>query len=130
LPRCWIEKRPYSRQLTNLDVTVQAIHNEKLGGTITTAGLLMGQDVFNQLQASGYGDLIVLPRVMFDHPDTITLDNISPQDMANRLQRPVALADTLGDVWDALTGQSKVLYQPGVAPTTAPISSPSLTKKT
>jgi putative radical SAM enzyme (TIGR03279 family) len=114
------------RQLTRLEVTVQAIHNEKLGGTITTAGLLMGQDVFNQLQAGGYGDLIVLPRVMFDHPDTITLDNISPQDMANRLQRPVALADTLGDVWDALTGQSKVLYQPGVATTTAPIELPML----
>jgi putative radical SAM enzyme (TIGR03279 family) len=114
------------RHLTNLDVTVRAIHNEKLGGTITTAGLLMGQDVFNQLQARSYGDLIVLPRVMFDHPDTISLDNISPQDMANRLQRPVALADTFGDVWDALTGASKVLYQPGVAPTTDPINLPML----
>lgn len=114
------------RQLTNLNVSVQAIHNEKLGGTITTAGLLMGQDVFTQLQASGVGDLVVLPRVMFDHPDTITLDNISPQDMANRLDRPVALADTLGDVWDALTGTSKVLYQPGVAPTTDPIKLPML----
>jgi hypothetical protein len=46
--------------------------------------------------------------------------------MANRLNRPVALADTLGDVWDALTGQSKVLYQPGVAPTTDPIALPML----
>jgi putative radical SAM enzyme (TIGR03279 family) len=117
------------RQLTQLDVTVQPILNEKLGGTITTAGLLMGQDAFNQLKASGYGDLVIFPRVMFDHPDTITLDNISPQDMANRLNRPVALADTLGDVWDALTGQSKVLYQPGVAPTTDPIALPMLDKE-
>jgi putative radical SAM enzyme (TIGR03279 family) len=114
------------RQLTHLDVTVQPILNEQLGGTITTAGLLMGQDVFSQLQARSYGDLIVLPRVMFDHPDTISLDNISPQDMANRLQRPVALADTFGDVWDALTGASKVLYQPCVAPTTDAINLPML----
>ena len=117
------------RDLTQLDITVQPIHNEKLGGTITTAGLLMGQDVFNQLQASGYGDLVVLPRVMFDHPDTITLDNISPQDMANQLKRPIALADTLGDVWDALLGESNVFYQPGVAPTTDPIALPILDKE-
>ena len=64
---------------------VQPIVNERLGGTITVAGLLMGADVLTQLQAAGYGDLVVLPRVMFDHPDTISLDDISPQDIANRL---------------------------------------------
>ena len=56
---------------------------------------------------------MVLPRVMFDHPDTISLDNISPQDLANLLDRPVALADALGDVWDALRGESKLMYRPG-----------------
>ena len=39
---------------------------------------------------------MVLPRVMFDHPDVIALDDLSPQDIANRLGVPVALADTLG----------------------------------
>ena len=58
-------------------------------------------------------ELIILPRVMFDHPDTIALDDLSPQDIANQLQRPIALADTMGDVWDALIGESKVLFQPG-----------------
>jgi hypothetical protein len=53
---------------------------------------------------------------MFDHPDTISLDDLSPQDVANRLGRPVALADSLGDVWDALLGVSRVMYSPGVAP--------------
>jgi hypothetical protein len=49
---------------------------------------------------------------MFDHPDTIALDDLSPQDIANKIGRPVALADTMGDVWDALIGQSQVIYQP------------------
>lgn len=102
--------------LTRCEVTVLAIRNERLGETITVAGLLNGSDVINQLQTSGYGDLIVLPRVMFDHPDTISLDNLSPQDIANQLVRPVALADSLGDVWDALLDQSKVMYQPGEKP--------------
>jgi len=87
-----------------------------LGETITVAGLLMAGDVIDQLLAAGCGDLVVLPRVMFDHPDTIALDDLSPQDAANRLGRPVALADSLGDVWDALTGVSRVMYRPGVAP--------------
>jgi NifB/MoaA-like Fe-S oxidoreductase len=87
--------------------------NLRLGGTITAAGLLMGSDVLEQLLAAGVGDLVILPRVMFDHPDTITLDDLTPQDMANRLQVPVALADTMGDVWDALIGTSNVLFSPG-----------------
>jgi hypothetical protein len=72
----------------------------------------MGADVLNQLQTAGYGDLVILPRVMFDHPDTIALDDLSPQDIANKLGRLVALADTMGDVWDALIAQSQVIYQP------------------
>jgi hypothetical protein len=53
---------------------------------------------------------------MFDHPDTIALDDITPQDIANQLNRLIALADTMGDVWDALTGESNVMYHPGVTP--------------
>jgi NifB/MoaA-like Fe-S oxidoreductase len=99
--------------LTGANVTVQEIKNERLGGTITVAGLLMGQDVLQQLKAAKLGDLVLLPRVMFDHPDRIALDDISPQDVANQLGKPVILADTMGDVWDALIGQSQVVYQPG-----------------
>lgn len=110
------EKATEFAALTGCEVDVQVIRNDRLGDTITVAGLLNGSDVLNQLQVAGYGELIVLPRVMFDHPDTISLDNISPQDIANRLDRPVALADSLGDVWDALLGQSRVMYRPGGSP--------------
>jgi NifB/MoaA-like Fe-S oxidoreductase len=102
--------------LTGCDVAVTPIINERLGDTITVAGLLMGADVLNQLRDAGLGDLIILPRVMFDHPDTISLDNLSPQDVANQLGRPVALADSLGDVWDALRGESRLMFRPGAPP--------------
>lgn len=103
-------------QLTNLHVQVLPVVNHRLGETITVAGLLMGNDVLAQLKTAVSGDLVVLPRVMFDHPDTISLDDLSPQDVANQLQRPVALADTMGDVWDALIGASQVVFQPGKTP--------------
>jgi putative radical SAM enzyme (TIGR03279 family) len=101
--------------LTAVHVEVLPVVNQRLGETITVAGLLMGLDVLAALAARtavSAPDLIVLPRVMFDHPDRIALDDISPQDIANRLNTPIALADTLGDVWDALIGQSQVVYRP------------------
>ena len=101
-------------QLTGIETAVIPIINQKFGETITVAGLLMGNDVLNQLETIALGDIVILPRVMFDHPDTITLDDISPQDCANRLNRPVALADTMGDVWDAVIGESQVMFYPGV----------------
>jgi putative radical SAM enzyme (TIGR03279 family) len=110
------EKATELAALTGCNVSVVQIRNQRLGETITVAGLLNGSDVLQQLGESAVGELVVLPRVMFDHPDTISLDNISPQDIANQLDRPVALADSLGDVWDALLGQSKVMYRPGVTP--------------
>ena len=104
------------QNLTGANLTVQEIKNERLGDTITVAGLLMGQDVLAQLKTAGVGDLLLLPRVMFDHPDRITLDDISPQDIANQLDTAVVLADTMGDVWDGLIGKSQVVYQPGTPP--------------
>jgi hypothetical protein len=51
---------------------------------------------------------------MFDHPDTISLDDLTPLETAIRLGRPVALADTMGDVWDVLTGESRVTFRPEI----------------
>jgi NifB/MoaA-like Fe-S oxidoreductase len=99
-------------KLTRVQTEVIAVPNERLGETITVAGLLMAEDVLAYLEEIGYGDLIVLPRVMFDHPDIISLDDITPQEVANRLNRPVALADTMGDIWDAIAGVSQVVFEP------------------
>ncbi len=99
-------------ELTGVPVQVLAARNERLGESITVAGLLMAGDVVGQLQTAGYGDLVILPRVMFDHPQTISLDDTAPAAVAQALDRPVALADTMGDVWDALRGESAVMFRP------------------
>jgi putative radical SAM enzyme (TIGR03279 family) len=99
--------------LTGIQAIVQPIHNHRLGGTITTAGLLMAEDIINQLRPNVADiDLIILPRIIFDHPDRISLDDRTPAEIATQLNRPVALADTMGDVWDALLGVSAALHYP------------------
>ncbi len=99
-------------RLSGLPVEVMPMVNEWLGKTITVSGLLMGADVIAQLQLRELGDVIVLPRIMFDHPQGIALDDVSPLQIARALDRPVALADAMGDVLDALTGRTRLLIKP------------------
>ena len=98
--------------LTGLEVTVVPAVNRTLGESITVAGLLMARDCIARLQEDGFGEMVLLPRVIFDHPDQISLDDLTPAGVANALGVPVALADTMGDVWDAVTGRSRVTYLP------------------
>ncbi|MFQ5435724.1 MAG: DUF512 domain-containing protein, partial [Anaerolineae bacterium] len=95
-----------------LDMVVEAVTNQVLGESITAAGLLMAGDMMSHLAQADLGDLILLPRVAFDHPNGISLDDIPPQAIADRFRRPIALADTMGDVWDAVTGNSKTTVFP------------------
>lgn len=106
-------------QLAGTQLQVKAVLNERLGHGITVAGLLMGQDVMAQLSGAELGAFVVLPRVMFDHPDGISLDDISPMQIAEALGRPVFLADAMGDVLDALTGRNPLAFDPA-NPTRAP----------
>jgi putative radical SAM enzyme (TIGR03279 family) len=91
---------------TGVPLEIVPVVNERLGETITVAGLLMGRDVINQLQDRNLGAVVILPRIMFDHPDGISLDDVSPNEIARELDRPVVLADDMGDVLDVLMGSA------------------------
>ena len=91
---------------------VVGVINQRLGESITVAGLLMGGDVIAQLKDRTLGEVLVLPRIMFDHPDGIALDDVSPLEIARALDRPVALADAMGDVLDALLGRNPLTIRP------------------
>ena len=99
-------------RLIHLPVDVAPIVNERLGETIVVAGLLMGADVIARLSQRELGDVLVLPRIMFDHPQGVALDDVSPLQIAQQLDRPVALADLMGDVLDAFTGRNRLLIKP------------------
>ncbi|MBN1311071.1 MAG: DUF512 domain-containing protein [Anaerolineae bacterium] len=98
--------------LSGVDVEVVPITNTRLGETITVSGLLMGEDVIAQLSGRDLGDVVVLPRITFDHPDTITLDDRSPLDIARVLGKPVALVDGMGDLVDIICGRPALCFEP------------------
>jgi putative radical SAM enzyme (TIGR03279 family) len=99
-------------ELVGVKTEVVPVVNERLGETITVAGLLMGEDVMRQLQERELGDVLVLPRVMFDHPDGVSLDDHSPMDVATALGRPVALVDMMGDLVDIVQGRPALYFDP------------------
>jgi NifB/MoaA-like Fe-S oxidoreductase len=72
----------------------------------------MGEDVMAHLRGRDLGEFVVLPRVMFDHPQGISLDDVSPLQIAQALDRPVYLADAMGDVLDAFTGANALRLDP------------------
>ena len=100
--------------LTGITTELEKMTNIRLGEGITAAGLLMGEDVLIQLKSRELGDVVILPRIMFDHPDVVSLDDLSPQECADRLGKPVALADTMGDIWDVVIGESATIRVPTI----------------
>lgn len=97
---------------SGVTVDVVPIRNTRLGETITVAGLLMGDDVIEQFGERSLGEIVVLPRVMFDHPGGIALDGRSPLDVARALGRPVALVDMMGDLVDIIYGRPALYFDP------------------
>ncbi len=103
--------RDFNRR-TGAALEVVPVVNTRLGETITVAGLLMAEDVAAQLRPRPLGEMVVLPRRMFDHPAGVSLDGHSPWDIAQALSRPVALASTMRDVLTFLSGHGRGLFYP------------------
>ena len=86
------------KDLTGLQVRVWPIVNQFFGPTVTVSGLLTGQDVVATLQGRSFGGPIFLPRVMFDAAGEKTLDDWTPEMVAERLDIPVIVAASLKEV--------------------------------
>jgi putative radical SAM enzyme (TIGR03279 family) len=98
--------------LSGVGVKVIPILNTRLGETITVSGLLMGNDIIEQLSERELGDVVVLPRITFDNPDTTSLDDVSPMDIARAVGKPVALVDGMGDLVDIIHGSPALFFNP------------------
>jgi putative radical SAM enzyme (TIGR03279 family) len=98
--------------LTGANLRVAAVPNRRLGETVTVAGLLMAQDVIHALKECGGTGPVLIPRVIFGHPQALALDDLSPLDVSRAIGREVMLADTMSDVWDSLGGRNPLRAGP------------------
>jgi len=75
------------REIRGLDIELKAIKNEFYGPSIQISGLLVGQDIFDQLQNEDLGDLVLLPpRVL--NEDNLFLDDWTVDELSDKLGVP------------------------------------------
>jgi putative radical SAM enzyme (TIGR03279 family) len=87
---------------TGLKVQVVPVVNDFFGPTVTVSGLLTGRDVIEVLRGRDLGDVVFLPRAMFDASGELTLDDMSPAEIGERLGVRVEVAGMMGEVVTSL----------------------------
>jgi len=87
--------------LTGHDVQVVGVVNCFFGESVTVSGLLTGEDVCRDL--SGLKpQRVFLPRAMFDATGRLTLDDLTPEALSERLGAPVTLVSRMSEVYGIL----------------------------
>jgi putative radical SAM enzyme (TIGR03279 family) len=98
--------------LTGFPLRVIGVTNRCFGETVRVAGLLTAGDVIGALRGTEPDGPVLLPRVMFRHPGTIALDDLSPRDVAQAAETEVFLVETMSGVVDSLRGKNPLRFAP------------------
>ncbi len=78
------------------------VRNEFWGETVNCAGLLAARDVVAQLKGRRLGEVVVVPRRMFDPALAFTIDGWTPEQFDAALPAELAIAETPADILRAL----------------------------
>ncbi len=82
------------------------IENRFLGKSVTVAGLLGGQDILEALESKDMGSFLIIPNEALSRGEEIFVDNLSLNDLAERLRKPVyASGRTMRDFFRLLFEQ-------------------------
>jgi len=65
---------------------------------VTVSGLLTGQDVIAALQGRDWGDVVFLPRTLFDAAGKVTLDDMTALEIGARIGTRVETAGAMGEL--------------------------------
>jgi putative radical SAM enzyme (TIGR03279 family) len=81
-----------------VDIRVMAVKNDFFGGTVTVSGLLTGVDVIQALKGRDLGEVVFVPRVMFDASGRVTLDEVTTEEMEESLGVGVVQASSMEEI--------------------------------
>ncbi len=88
--------------IENLRVDLHVVTNRLFGAEVTVSGLIVGRDLLDTLAPHDLGDTLVLPRVMFDHGGTLTLDDMTLDQIERAAGRPVATVKRFTELQEVL----------------------------
>jgi NifB/MoaA-like Fe-S oxidoreductase len=98
-------------QLSKLDISVVPVENAFFGSSVTVSGLLVGQDVVEAVRHRDLGDMVLLPRAMFDAQGEVTLDDLTAEEMESRLGVAVRAASSVAEMMGCAGGNARVAGQ-------------------
>ncbi len=82
-----------NQNIQNLEVQIIGITNNFYGDVVNVAGLLTGRDIINQLIGKDLGSSVWLSHRVLNDDRTMTLDNMTLDDISNRLNVSVNISD-------------------------------------
>ena len=87
------EVLPILNQIDNLTVTLLPIINKFYGESVTVTGLLTGTDIITQLASEDLGDAVWMSHRIINDEGTLTLDNLTLDDISNAIDCPLQLSN-------------------------------------
>ena len=84
---------PILNQIDNLTVTLLPIINKFYGESVTVTGLLTGTDIITQLASKNLGDAVWMSHRIINDEGTLTLDNLTLDDISNAIGCPLQLSN-------------------------------------
>jgi putative radical SAM enzyme (TIGR03279 family) len=94
-------------QRLGVEITVRPVENRFLGASVTVSGLLSGRDVMDALEGQQPGEVVLLPRAMFDAAGRATLDDVTATEMEASLDVPVVQGSSMQEIADFLGTREK-----------------------
>ncbi|MBM2811158.1 MAG: hypothetical protein HW416_1917 [Chloroflexi bacterium] len=104
-------------RVERLAIEVAPIQNSLFGGNVTVAGLVPANDVIASLKG-GHWDRVILPRSMFDIDGQRTIDGTSPEQIAQAIGVPIAVASSPRELIDRTVGPIDDSWAVPIAPAT------------
>lgn len=89
---------PRLRRIGNLHTRVRVVPNRFYGESVTVSGLLTGRDIIDFFRDEKDDSVLLLPPNCLND-DGLFLDDLSPQDLAEELDRPVLAGEDLESLW-------------------------------
>jgi putative radical SAM enzyme (TIGR03279 family) len=96
--------QPLVKQLNRvegLEVNLVALNSDYWGQEITVTGLLTGQDLLTGLTGKDLGEAILLPSVMLKHDETRFLDDLTVEEVVDRLKVPIVPVNGIEELIEA-----------------------------
>lgn len=87
-----------TEKFPNVKVNVIGIKNDFFGGGVDVSGLVTGQDLLKQLKNVDLGDKLLIPQVMLRNEGDLFLDDISIDEVREKLNLPVIPISNNGEM--------------------------------